>query len=44
VPWKDYKHVAADLKRIYQSATEEVEIQRHAERVDFEGSRSRSAG
>ena len=23
VPWKDYKHVAADLKRIYQSATEE---------------------
>lgn len=23
VPWKDYKHVAADLKKIYQSATEE---------------------
>ena len=23
VPWKDYKSVAADLKRIYQSATEE---------------------
>ena len=23
VPWKDYKAVAADLKRIYQSATEE---------------------
>ena len=23
VPWKDYKPVAADLKRIYQSATEE---------------------
>ena len=23
VPWKDYKHVAADLKQIYQSATEE---------------------
>lgn len=23
VPWKEYKHVAADLKQIYQSATEE---------------------
>jgi transposase-like protein len=23
VPWKDYKHIAADLKKIYQSATEE---------------------
>jgi transposase-like protein len=23
VPWKDYKHVAADLKQIYQSATDE---------------------
>jgi len=23
VPWKDYKHVAANLKQIYQSATEE---------------------
>jgi transposase-like protein len=23
VPWKDYKRATADLKRIYQSATEE---------------------
>ncbi len=27
VPWKDYKHVAADLKQIYQSATEEEALQ-----------------
>ncbi len=27
VPWKDYKAVAADLKRIYQSATEEEALQ-----------------
>ena len=23
VPWKDYKEIAADLKRVYQSVTEE---------------------
>jgi transposase-like protein len=23
IPWKDYREVAADLKRIYKSATEE---------------------
>ncbi|WP_409522710.1 IS256 family transposase [Nitrincola sp. MINF-07-Sa-05] len=27
VPWKDYKAVTADLKRIYQSATEEEALQ-----------------
>ena len=27
VPWKDYKPVTADLKRIYQSATEEEALQ-----------------
>jgi len=27
VPWKDYKPVTADLKRIYQSATEEEAVQ-----------------
>jgi transposase-like protein len=27
VPWKDYKQVAADLKRIYQSVTEEEALQ-----------------
>ncbi len=27
VPWKDYKTVTADLKRIYQSATEEEALQ-----------------
>ena len=27
VPWKDYKPVAADLKRIYQSVTEEEALQ-----------------
>jgi len=27
VPWKDYKAVSADLKRIYQSATEEQALQ-----------------
>ncbi len=26
VPWKDYKAVAADLKQIYQSATEEAAL------------------
>ena len=24
VPWKDYREVATDLKRIYQSATEDA--------------------
>jgi transposase-like protein len=27
VPWKDYKGVAIDLKKIYQSATKEAELQ-----------------
>ena len=27
VPWKDYKAVAADLKRVYQSVTEEEALQ-----------------
>ena len=27
VPWKDYKAVTADLKRIYQSVTEEEALQ-----------------
>ena len=27
VPWKDYKAVTADLKQIYQSATEEEALQ-----------------
>lgn len=27
VPWKDYKAVTADLKRIYQSSTEEEALQ-----------------
>ena len=31
VPWKDYKAVTADLKRIYQSATEEEALQALAE-------------
>ncbi|WLQ17017.1 IS256 family transposase [Hahella aquimaris] len=37
VPWKDYKPVTTDLKRIYQSATEEEalsELDRFAERWD----------
>lgn len=37
VPWKDYKAVAADLKRIYKSATEEEALQalaQFAERWD----------
>ena len=37
VPWKDYKPVTADLKQIYQSATEEEALQaleRFAERWD----------
>ena len=37
VPWKDYKPVTADLKRIYQSATEEealLELDKFAQRWD----------
>ncbi len=37
VPWKDYKAVAADLKRVYQSATSdeaELELERFAETWD----------
>ncbi len=37
VPWKDYKPVTADLKRIYQSATEEEalsELDKFAQRWD----------
>jgi transposase-like protein len=37
VPWKDYKAVAADLKRIYRSATEDealLELEQFAERWD----------
>ena len=37
VPWKDYKPVTADLKRIYQSATEEearLALDQFAERWD----------
>lgn len=37
VPWKDYKAVTADLKQIYQSATEEealLALERFAERWD----------
>jgi len=37
VPWKDYKQVTADLKRIYQSTTEQeasLELDRFAERWD----------
>lgn len=37
VPWKDYRPVTADLKKIYQAATEEealLERQRFAERWD----------
>ena len=37
VPWKDYRPVTADLKKIYQAATEEealLELQRFAERWD----------
>ncbi len=37
VPWKDYKPVTADLKKIYQSATEEEalqELEQFAERWD----------
>ena len=37
VPWKDYKEVTTDLKRIYQSVTEEeagLELDRFAEKWD----------
>ena len=37
VPWKDYKEVTADLKRIYQSVSEEeaaLELDRFAEKWD----------
>lgn len=37
VPWKDYKAVSADLKQIYQSATEDealLALERFAERWD----------
>lgn len=37
VPWKDYKAIAADLKQIYQSATEEealLALEQLAERWD----------
>lgn len=37
VPWKDYKAIAADLKAIYQSATEEealLALDQLAERWD----------
>lgn len=37
VPWKDYKAVTADLKQVYQSATEDEALQaldRFAERWD----------
>jgi len=37
VPWKDYKSVTADLKRIYQSVTEEealLSLEQFAERWD----------
>jgi putative transposase len=37
VPWKDYKAIAADLKRIYQSVTEEealLALEQFAERWD----------
>ena len=37
VPWKDYKEVTTDLKRIYQSVTEEeavFELDRFAEKWD----------
>ena len=33
VPWRDYKKVAADLKRVYQSATEE-EALRELDQLD----------
>ena len=33
VPWRDYKGVAADLKRIYQSATEDAALH-ELDRVD----------
>ena len=37
VPWKDYKAIAADLKKIYQSATEEqalLSLEQFAEQWD----------
>ncbi len=37
VPWKDYKAVTADLKQIYQSATEQeaaLELERFAQKWD----------
>ena len=37
VPWKDYREVTTDLKRIYQSATEEealLELESFAEKWD----------
>ena len=37
VPWKDYKELTADLKRIYQSATEQearLELERFADKWD----------
>ena len=37
VPWKDYKAIAADLKRIYQSVTEDealLALEQFAERWD----------
>jgi len=37
VPWKDYKEIVADLKRIYQSVTEQeasLELDRFAEKWD----------
>ena len=39
VPWKEYKPVAADLKRIYQSTTEEealLELDQFAENRDIQ--------
>ena len=37
VPWKDYKEITSDLKRIYQSVTEQeasLELDRFAEKWD----------
>lgn len=37
VPWKDYKEIVVDLKRIYQSVTEQkasLELDRFAEKWD----------
>ncbi len=37
VPWKDYKAVTADLKQIYQSATEQeaaLELEQFAQKWD----------